>query len=323
MTSPPHGSWRLCTPGDRAGAVAVFLIRGHLERLWRPLGIAPVPVGEARLRALASVDHGLVSVLSSQSALVMPHGGPEVVRQLCAAWSRSGVHRDERGGPQARYPEARSDFEAALLDTLSRAASPAAIDLLLVQPARWAAAGIPDPPPEQPDPDPEHSAALDRLVTPPLILALGPSNVGKSTLLNRLAGRAVAITADEPGTTRDHVGALIDLDGLVARYIDTPGLRPDAPEVEREAGSAALALASRADLLLLLGDAAHPPPSSPDPARAALTIALRADLGLPPWPHAVALSARTGAGVAAFVRLLRETLLPPQALEAPAPWRFW
>ncbi|QKK10189.1 MAG: GTP-binding protein [Planctomycetota bacterium] len=112
-----------------------------------------------------------------------------------------------------------------MLETLSRAVSPRAVDLLLDQPARWAAQGLPAPPLDTPSTSPELSRVLDRLVVPPLVVAIGPSNVGKSTLLNRLAGRPVAVTADEPGTTRDHVGSLVDLDGLIVRYVDTPGLQ--------------------------------------------------------------------------------------------------
>ncbi len=47
---------------------------------------------------------------------------------------------------------------------------------------------------------------LRRLIDPPLVVAIGPPNIGKSSLLNALAGRSVALVADEAGTTRDHVG---------------------------------------------------------------------------------------------------------------------
>ncbi|NEP07194.1 MAG: GTP-binding protein, partial [Okeania sp. SIO4D6] len=53
----------------------------------------------------------------------------------------------------------------------------------------------------------------------------GPPNAGKSTLLNAIVGRSVAITSDRPGTTRDLVESAIDLNGLPIVFIDTAGLR--------------------------------------------------------------------------------------------------
>ena len=163
---------------------------------------------------------------------------------------------------------------------------------------------------------------LDRLVTPPLVVAIGASNIGKSTLLNRLAGRPVAVTADEPGTTRDHVGSLVDLDGLVVRYVDTPGLREGAASIEREAVAIAERLLATADLVLCLGDSDHLAPLPPE-GKAALRVALRADLGFPTWQCEAAVSALTGAGVPGLIERVRRALVPDEVLDAEMPWRFW
>ena len=58
----------------------------------------------------------------------------------------------------------------------------------------------------------------------------GPPNVGKSSLLNWLAGREVAIVSDMPGTTRDVLEVLLDLDGLPVVVFDTAGLREDTAD---------------------------------------------------------------------------------------------
>jgi hypothetical protein len=316
-------TWRLVTPAERAGAIAMVQLRGEIEGALGRLGIGGVAPGEVRLRDLAGVDRGLVARVADDLAFLMPHGGTEIVRALCCELERAGVHRDEDGSPPARFPEASGPFEAALLDTLARAASPRALDLLLDQPRRWAEAGRPDPAPETPAPDEAHSRMLDRLVTPPLVVAVGPTNVGKSTLLNRLAGRAVAVVADEPGTTRDHVGSLIDLDGLVVRYIDTPGVRPGATPAETEAVRIVGPLVQGADLLLRLGDATGAAPPAPQSAGAVLTVGLRSDLGLPDWRRDLDVSARTGEGVGALRIAARRALVPDAALEAATPWRFW
>ncbi len=318
----PDARWRLGTPTDRPGAIATFQIRGDIEAAFCALGIETVAVGECRVRDLAAVDRGVVARVSDAFALLMPHGGLEIVRQLCGALLEAGLVQDRCDTPRARFPEAATDFEAALLDTLSRATSPRAVDLLLAQPERWAAHGVPAPGLDTPPPDAAHSAALDRLVTPPVVVAIGASNIGKSTLLNRLAGRPVAVTADEPGTTRDHVGSLVDFDGLVVRYVDTPGLREGAASAEREALAIAARLLATADLVLCLGDRDIPAPLPPE-GKAALRVALRADLGPSAWAHAAAVSALTGAGVSGLIDRVRRAMVPDEALDAETPWRFW
>jgi tRNA modification GTPase len=90
------------------------------------------------------------------------------------------------------------------------------------------------------------------------VVILGAPNAGKSSLFNALARRDAAIVTDEPGTTRDLLEVVLDLRGLRIRLTDTAGLREAAGKVEAIGIEKARARAERADLLLLLEDAAAP-----------------------------------------------------------------
>lgn len=86
------------------------------------------------------------------------------------------------------------------------------------------------------------------------VVIAGSPNVGKSSVLNRLAGRATAIVTDVPGTTRDVLREQIQIDGLPLHIIDTAGLRASADAVEREGVTRAWEEIARADRILLVLD---------------------------------------------------------------------
>jgi tRNA modification GTPase len=95
-----------------------------------------------------------------------------------------------------------------------------------------------------------------------LVVAIaGPPNVGKSTLMNQLARREVAIVSPHAGTTRDVIEVQLDLDGYPVTVIDTAGIRETDDPVEQEGVRRARARAAEADLVLWLTDAdgAKPP----------------------------------------------------------------
>ena len=88
-----------------------------------------------------------------------------------------------------------------------------------------------------------------------LVVAIaGPPNVGKSTLMNQLARREVAIVSPHAGTTRDVIEVQLDLDGYPVTVIDTAGIRETDDPVEQEGVRRARARAADADLVLWLTD---------------------------------------------------------------------
>ena len=91
-----------------------------------------------------------------------------------------------------------------------------------------------------------------------LVVAIaGPPNVGKSTLMNVLARREVAIVSPHAGTTRDIIEVQLDLDGYPVTVIDTAGIRVTEDPVEQEGVRRARARAAEADLVLWLADGQH------------------------------------------------------------------
>ena len=87
------------------------------------------------------------------------------------------------------------------------------------------------------------------------VVLAGKPNVGKSSLLNRLAGDEVAIVTAIPGTTRDAVRQTLDLDGIPIDIIDTAGLRDTQDEVERLGMARTWSEIARADAVVLMLDA--------------------------------------------------------------------
>jgi tRNA modification GTPase len=98
------------------------------------------------------------------------------------------------------------------------------------------------------------SAQSERLRDGLTVAIAGPPNVGKSTVLNRLARREAAIVSPYAGTTRDVIEVHLDLDGYPVTLIDTAGIRETEDPVEREGVRRAHERAAAADLVLWLAD---------------------------------------------------------------------
>jgi tRNA modification GTPase len=90
------------------------------------------------------------------------------------------------------------------------------------------------------------------------IAIIGMPNAGKSSLLNALAGRDMAIVTDIPGTTRDVLRETLSMDGLPVHIADTAGIREADNVVEAEGVRRARAALSQADMVLLVLDSATP-----------------------------------------------------------------
>ncbi len=137
----------------------------------------------------------------------------------------------------------------------------------------------------------------ERLRTGLAIAVIGAPNVGKSSLVNAIARREVAIVTPFPGTTRDVIEVALDLDGLPVTFLDTAGLRDSDDPIEREGIARARARAASADLrLLVVDDPADLPVEDAD--RATLRVLNKLDLhGTHERGEAIGVSAATGEGL--------------------------
>ena len=162
------------------------------------------------------------------------------------------------------------------------------------------------------------------------IALLGAVNVGKSSLLNRLAGRPAAIVSSMAGTTRDVIEIRLDIGGLPVTLADTAGLRDSADLIEEEGVKRARARAADADLRLVILDGTKPVEADSESLALlaegrALAIVNKVDLarredipmrlsGVPVF----AISAETGEGIDAVLAAI-EKILASSAESAASP----
>ncbi|MFL5184986.1 MAG: tRNA uridine-5-carboxymethylaminomethyl(34) synthesis GTPase MnmE [Microvirga sp.] len=137
------------------------------------------------------------------------------------------------------------------------------------------------------------------------VVLAGPPNAGKSTLLNALARRDVAIVSPIAGTTRDVIEVHCDLGGLPVIIVDTAGLRESGDMIEREGVSRARARAQDADLVLWLvppeGEESEPPQ-----AQRLLRVGTKSDLNRVRHDCDLTIAAATGEGLPELIARLEE-----------------
>lgn len=240
--------WTWLTPPAPA---AIALLRTPLcEKLFdRSLPV----VGCARFTNICAldghiVDEVVVTRVSATTVEIACHGGPGIRAAVEAALIGHGL-----------LPS-NSSVENSPWSALAQAASPAAVRWLL---AHDDPCGLQAPPFQR--------RFLSQV---PLVLITGPTNAGKSTLLNAWCGQQRALVSDIAGTTRDLVAAHTIVHGWRLRLLDSAGLRHGGDELER-AGQALVAQARRAaDVVVYL----QPPNDESAPEPGDLIVHGKADL---------------------------------------------
>ena len=157
------------------------------------------------------------------------------------------------------------------------------------------------------------------------VAVIGPPNAGKSSLVNALARRDVAIVSEQPGTTRDVIEVHLDLGGHAVVLADTAGLRDSPEEIEQEGVRRARARAQSADLRLLVLDGAAEIGETPnlDLRGADIVVWNKADIAVEKTAPGLWVSAKTGEGLAELVEMLSKEAADafPEAKRRSSPGR--
>ncbi len=277
--------------GGRAVIAAVLGVLGRLE------GCRPAEPGEFTRRAFANgrLDLTAVEGLADLIFAETEAQRRQAYRQL------AGTLGQRAENWRTRLIEALALVEAGI-DFSDEADVPAE----LLAPALAAARALRQ----------EIAAALaddrrgERLRDGLVVAIAGPPNAGKSSLLNRIARRDVAIVTPHAGTTRDVIEVHLDLEGYPVTLLDTAGIRESDDPVEREGVRRARERAAAADLVLWVTDVATDPTDGQGlgteravpiwPVRNKIDLA-DADAAAPAKFH---VSALTGAGLAELIAAL-------------------
>jgi len=273
------------------------------------------------------------------------HGGPVVMQMLLATCLDSGARLAEPGEftrralLEGRLDLAQAEAVADLIDAASREAArcalrslsgefSAAIEALrmaLVELRALTEAQLDFPEEELDEFHREASArrlvavraALDQVLDQSRqgsllrsgihVVLAGSPNVGKSSLLNRLAGEERAIVTPIPGTTRDALREPIHIEGVAVILVDTAGLRTSSDAIEQLGMARTQQELGRADVVLAVYEAGSDlPPLRNLPEVARIEVYNKVDLrpGFEAPQGAIAVSARTGEGLAELRRAI-------------------
>jgi small GTP-binding protein len=229
----------------------------------------------------STIDDPVVVIAADGTwADICLHGGPAILAaalDLAERWGFEVQSPFESRAPSdaplrdAAIAPARSLLESEMLAWLPMARTELALRTLLDQPRAWkavekAAGDSSNPNTRSANPPSENSINLGQILAdrslwnllhPPRVAIIGIPNAGKSTLANQLFGQARSITADIPGTTRDWVGEMANINGLAVMLVDTPGIRQSIDPLESAAIANSAGEIQRSDLVVLVVDASQ------------------------------------------------------------------
>jgi tRNA modification GTPase len=339
------------------GAIGVIAVWGHgaltaVDAAFRPTrgrSLAETPPGRPRLgrigRGLGDEVVAVVLEESPPAVEIQCHGGPAALALVVEALRDAGLQPAELAAWAEQ--QSGSPIRAAALVDLGSAPTVRAASILLDQ-----ATGSLERELDQliaeisPESTTQALERIDRLIaqgsigvkltTGWRVVIRGRPNVGKSRLLNALAGYQRAVVASTPGTTRDVITIPAAFDGWPVQLIDTAGVRETEDELESVGIKRAAAQARSADLVLQVLDRSEPLTTEDrvllehSTAERMILVASKADLP-PKWgPEDPALngsailvvSAECGEGLESLMTAVSEAIVPePPRPKSGVPFR--
>jgi len=303
-------SLAILTPPGKA-AIATIAVRGAqawalARELFQPhvgtMSDVPTP-GRFRFGKLGGDD--VILAVKDGSIEIHCHGGVEVVRMIAELFTQRGVRMvawQEYVGTGAAMHELLANAPTArtaaiLLDQWQGAWDACVTSLDAGRMQRLI-----------------DLISLGRhLVEPWKVVIAGVPNVGKSSLINALAGYTRSIVSPMPGTTRDVVKLHVAIDGWPVELTDTAGIREAESELERQGIARARSAVDAADLRIWLLDGSAAP-LFPDDAKVWTYLINKCDLDAAwDWDRfsaALHVSAQTGTGIAELCDLISRRLVP-------------
>ncbi len=292
--------------GSRAIIARVMEVLGSLD------GLRLAEAGEFTLRAFRN---GKLDLTEAEALSDLIVAETERQRQLALA-NASGLVREQYAAWRGRIVEAMALLEA-VLDFSDEEDAPDALGEDVWQELRGLAGEI--------------ESHVSRFRQGQIIrdgyrvAIVGPPNAGKSSLLNVLAGRDVAIVTDEPGTTRDVLEVDLDLGGMLVKLADTAGLRQAEARAEQLGIARTLQAAERADMILLVQDITNPVPVElPDTEAVRLRVGNKIDLldrEVTRQDFDLYLSTTTGEGLDRLLQAIEERAQQAGSLGGSVPFR--
>jgi tRNA modification GTPase len=335
-----HGTYAACLTPAGSGAIATIAVRGAdalriVEPLFQASGGLTPPARQFRLGKFGDemADDVVLIVKEIEPVPWVElhcHGGRQVVQLLLDVLQRHGV----RVCTWQDFERLTGDdpLRAEALIALSQASTVRTAAILLDQYHGAFTRAVQEVLATLDRGDEEGAGqSLDNLArwiplgrhltVPWRVVVAGEPNVGKSSLVNALAGFQRSIVSSIPGTTRDIVTVSIAIDGWPIELTDTAGLREDAGALEEQGIKLAAGAVAGADLCIWVVDGAAAPPCGVEERLASgLQLAIN-KTDLPPgwdwnqFPDAVRVSALGGDGLAELCRVIAQRLVP----EAPPP----
>lgn len=302
--SPASFSGEDCAEFHVHGGKAV--VAALLRRLGQLPGLRQAEAGEFTRRAFLN---GKIDLTGAEGLADLIAAETEAQRRL-ALDSAQGGQRELYAAWRGRLLHARAMIEAEL-DFADEADVPGSVSHLVLADLRRLERDIE-----------AHIAgyrAAEIMRDGFRVVLVGAPNAGKSSLINALARREVAIVTEIAGTTRDLIEAGLDIEGMKVVVTDTAGIRETEDRIERIGVARARDAASRADLILELVDATQPVSGaaiSPGEQQAPLLrVATKIDLGQPRsgrFDHFI--SVLTGEGIADLIAAIAEKARQATAL---------